>query len=125
MSATSYEEATEWLHDPRRILGFDERKLKVLEYPVQCRTLDSFELAPRLIKLHAQGAELSILEGAELTIRRHRPVLMCAFPQTAVTELLARWRYSPYAYQNRRFVPGVAKHPTTFTWYLTEDAAPA
>jgi FkbM family methyltransferase len=123
MSATSYHEATEWLQNPGRMLMFNEAKLSVTEHVVECRTLDSFGISPRLIKLHAQGAELAILLGSEQTIRRHKPALMCAFPQTAVTQLMASWDYRPYAYCNRRFIPGIAKQPATFTWYLTENDA--
>lgn len=121
MSATSYDEATQWLQNPGRMLAYNQAKLTVDEYVVECRTLDSFEFSPALIKLHAQGAEYSILRGAEQTIKRYEPALMCAFPQPAVTELLADWGYSPYAYRDRVFAPGVAKQPVTFTWYLTND----
>jgi FkbM family methyltransferase len=121
MSATTYDEATQWLQDPGRMLLFNRAKLKVDEYTIECRALDSFGLSPRLIKLHAQGAEHSILKGAQQTIWQHRPAMMCAFPQRAVTELLADWDYSPYTYRDSRFIPGVAEQPVTFTWYLMAD----
>jgi hypothetical protein len=79
-------------------------------------------LAPILIKLHAQGAELAILKGAGRTILKHKPALMCAFPTNAVTKLLAEWGYQPHAYDNGRFVQGVAELPATFTWYLAVAA---
>jgi len=120
MSATNHKEATEWLRNPRRMLHFNEAKLIVKEYPVECRTLDSYELSPSLIKLHAQGAELEILKGSRQTICQHKPALMCAFPKGAVSELLADWGYQPYSYKNGNFIPGVAKPPTTFTWYLAD-----
>ncbi len=121
MAALDRREATEWLHNPGRMLWFDPKKLTVTEHSIECRTLDSLKLAPRLIKLHAQGAEFSILKGAETTIRHHRPALMCAFPQMATTELLAGWGYSPHIYLDRRFEPGIAPPDTTFTWYLTGE----
>ncbi len=120
MAALDRREATEWLHNPGRMLWFDPEKLTVAEHSIECRTLDSLELRPHLIKLHAQGAEFSILKGAEGTIRSHRPALMCAFPQTATTELLAGWGYSPHIYRDHRFGPGIAPPDTTFTWYLTD-----
>ena len=49
-------------HNPARIASFDESKLTVAEYTVEQRTLDSYELAPTLIKLHAVGAEYAILK---------------------------------------------------------------
>jgi len=121
MSSTDRHEATQWLRDPGRMLLFREAKLKVAEYTIECRTLDSYGLTPQLVKLHAQGAELAILKGSEQTIRQYKPALMCAFPSVAVTELLADWSYRPHVYYNRRFIPGIAKRPVTFTWYLTEN----
>jgi FkbM family methyltransferase len=121
MSATDYKSATEWLRDPGRMLLFDEARLSVKEYPVECNTLDSFELAPRLIKLHAQGAEFDILKGSQTTIAQHRPALMVAFPSAAVDVLLGVWRYRAYDYRHGHFVPGMAMQPRTFTWYLTEE----
>lgn len=121
MAALDRREATEWLHNPGRMLWFNPGKLTVAEHIIECRTLDSLKLSPRLIKLHAQGAEFSILKGAEHTIRNHRPALMCAFPQMATTELLAGWGYAPHIYLDRRFKPGVAPPDTTFTWYLADE----
>jgi FkbM family methyltransferase len=123
MAATNRAEATEWLRNPGRMYRFDETKLTLHEYPIECRTLDSYDMSPRLIKLHAQGAELAILEGASRTIRQHVPALMCAFPTTEITELLAGWGYQPHTYSKGRFTPGIAARPVTFTWYLMEDQA--
>ena len=100
---------------------FDEAKLTVEEYAVECRTLDSFELAPRLVKLHAQGAELEILKGSVQTLEQHHPALMCAFPPPALTEFVTKFGYRPHVYTNGRFTPGIAPLPVTFTWYLTSD----
>jgi FkbM family methyltransferase len=121
MSATDYRAATEWLRDPGRMLLFNEARLSVEEHSVECRTLDSYKLAPSLIKLHAQGAEFDILKGSQATIEKHRPALMPAFPSAAVDTLLGSWQYRPYNYQNGFFVPGAAQRPRTFTWYLTDE----
>ncbi len=126
MSSTDYKSATEWLRDPGRMLLFKEAKLSVREHPVECRRLDSFELAPCLVKLHAQDAEFDILKGADATIERHRPALMLAFASTAVDALLRSWRYRPYDYRRDfyrqgYFTPGIAEQPRTFTWYLADD----
>lgn len=121
MSATDYREATEWLRDPGRMLFFDETKLSVREHSVECRSLDSFALAPCLVKLHAQGAEFDILKGSQSTIEQHRPALMAAFPSPAINDLLDSWRYRPYDFRNGYFRPGRAAQSRTFTWYLTED----
>jgi hypothetical protein len=106
------------------MLGFDENKLSVREYAVECKTLDSYDLSPSLIKLHAQGAELDILKGAIETIRRSRPALMCAFASSAFTEFAAQFGYLPYIYKGERFIPGIAERPVTFTWYLADNHRP-
>lgn len=121
MSAVNYEAATQWLRDSGRMLFFDETKLSVKENVVECRTLDSFDMAPSMIKLHAQGAEFEILKGSQETIKQHLPALMIAFVSDAVDALLRSWTYQPYDYRSGHFVPGVAERPRTFTWYLTND----
>jgi FkbM family methyltransferase len=119
MAATSREEATLWLRDRGRMFRFDERRLSVEEYQVEWRTLDSFALSPVLMKLHAQGAELDILEGAADTLHRSRPALMCAFPVPAVVDFLQALDYRTHSYDAGGFTPGLAGGGATFTWFLT------
>lgn len=118
MAATSLKMATDWLDDPGRMYKFDAGKLSVEEYSVRCDTLDSYEFAPSLIKIHAQGAELDILRGARHTLQACNPVLLCAFPSHEVTKLLSEQGYAPFTFINGAFRPGEAKRPMTFTWFL-------
>lgn len=121
MAATDLATATDWLRDRGRMLRFDENKLSVAKCAVECRTLDSYDLSPSLIKLHAQGAEFSILQGAAKTIVRSRPPLMCAFASGPITEFTTQFGYRPYVYEGEKFVPGIAQRPVTFTWYLSDN----
>ena len=123
MATTSRDEATLWLRDGGRMFRFDERLLSVEEHRVECRTLDSFALSPALIKLHAQGAELEILQGARDTLRRCQPALMCAFVRPAIVEFLQEFGYRPYVCRRDGFVPGVEAFSTTFTWLLSRKHA--
>ena len=119
MAAMDRDTAVNWLRDPGRMFGFKERKLTVREYSIECQTLDSFDLSPSLIKLHAQGAELSILQGSIQTLTKHTPALMCAFATPEVSSFLEKLGYQPYVYGAAGFTGGVAVRPVTFTWYLT------
>lgn len=42
---------------------------------IPCKTLDSFDLSPDLIKIDAEGMEYQVLKGAINTVRRCRPVM--------------------------------------------------
>lgn len=94
MAALGSKEATGWLRNPGRMMYFNESKLTVKEYQLGCKMLDSYELAPRLTKLHAQNDGLQILFGSRNTIARHRPALMCAFSKFTITDLLSDWGLS-------------------------------
>lgn len=120
MAATDRKAAIEWLSDPSRMSRYNEARLTVEEARIECRTLDSFNFKPVVIKVHAQGAEFKILKGACQTIRQHVPALMCAFPQTDLIELLFEWGYRPYVFTNGHFASGIAKQPFTFTWFLAD-----
>jgi FkbM family methyltransferase len=120
MGATDLAMATEWLRDPGRMFGYKEAKLKVKEYPIEYRTLDSFNLKPVLIKLHAQGSELAIVKGSRQTIQRHEPAIMCAFPKAELTALLREWGYQPHEFSRNTFSQGLASSEFTFTWFLTD-----
>jgi FkbM family methyltransferase len=120
LATTSRDDATNWLSDPGCMFRFDERLLRIEQYRVECRTLDSFALSPTLIKLHAQCAEFDILNGAIETLRRSQPALMCAFVHSEIVEFLRGFGYQPYRYIREEFVSGVSPYDVTFTWFLTE-----
>jgi FkbM family methyltransferase len=42
---------------------------------IECATLDSFDLAPDLIKIDAENMEARVLAGAVETIKKHQPIL--------------------------------------------------
>jgi FkbM family methyltransferase len=122
MAATDRHVATAWLSDPNRMFCYDPSKLKVEECAIECKTLDSFNLAPVLIKLHAQMADASILKGARQTIERHKPALMCAFPSDAIIDICRDMGFRPYAYRKGTLVQDAISPPgTTFTWFLRPD----
>jgi FkbM family methyltransferase len=46
------------------------------QIPIRVRTLDGFGLVPDFIKIDVEGSELEVLQGAEATIERNKPVLL-------------------------------------------------
>ena len=123
MAATDRKTATEWLKNSGRMLRYDETKLIVREYQVTCRTLSiPYQLDPVLIKLHAQGAEPDILQGALQTIKQHRPAVMCAFAFAPdLSRFFADFGYQPLIIRVLASPAGIAQRPITFfTWYLTD-----
>lgn len=55
--------------------------------------LDSFDLSPGFLKIDVEGLEIDVLKGAEATINRSGPVIMCEHKYTDPTQLLKRWGY--------------------------------
>jgi FkbM family methyltransferase len=62
-------------------------------------TADSFRLSPSIVKIDAEGHELSVLEGMKETILRSRPVFMIENNDYhRVTPLLAQHGYEAFSY---------------------------
>lgn len=57
------------------------REKSTVEYEVYAKTIDSIvsehTLSPGLIKIDAEGAELSVLQGAKNTLAQFRPTIIC------------------------------------------------
>jgi len=52
------------------------RLQKATKVTTKTITIDSLNLSPRLIKIDTEGSELAVLEGAEKTVRKHRPYII-------------------------------------------------
>ena len=57
-------------------MGTPKRFAKWHTHPIEAIQLDSLDLAPQLLKLDLEGAELYALEGATGTIMRHWPAIV-------------------------------------------------
>lgn len=57
-------------------LGFASKLCSDGESKVEAVTIDELEANPTIIKIHVEGGEYSVLEGANRTIERSRPIIM-------------------------------------------------
>ncbi len=61
---------------------------------VECLTLDSLDISPTFIKLHVEGAELIVLQGAIKTIKRCRPIIaVTTYHNADGLWVLPKWLY--------------------------------
>jgi FkbM family methyltransferase len=104
--------------DRDRFYFFDPGRVSVDVSTVPARTLDSYELAPAVIKLHAQRAEIRILQGAEKTLAKHRPLIIAAWAWEEEIAILRAQGYCPYGYSRGSFLAGVIGE---YTWFLLPD----
>jgi FkbM family methyltransferase len=58
------------------IVDFADNTEQTVDETIEIQTLDSFELAPNLIKIDVQGFDYNVLLGAANTIELHHPVII-------------------------------------------------
>lgn len=58
------------------IVDFADNTEQTVNETIEIQTLDSFELAPDLIKIDVQGFDYNVLVGASKTIALHHPVII-------------------------------------------------
>jgi FkbM family methyltransferase len=77
-------------------------KIRIASQNCAIKTLDSFGLAPDIIKIDAEANELRILRGGADTLRRHKPALLleaCHGEFGAVEEFLMGLGYAFFVYE--------------------------
>lgn len=92
-----------------RLPGSTRKRLRERSFFVQARALDSLfddiGVAPDFIKIDAESAELSILEGMIDTVKKHAPVITVevgdfgveeAFPSRQILEFAQSLGYDPF-----------------------------
>jgi len=77
LSSFSKERAANWLNK-ETVWRFDPHLLRVESHMCQIGRLDRYALVPFFLKIHVQGHEADVLDGAIETIDRHNPVLLIA-----------------------------------------------
>ncbi len=95
-------------------LGFTDSRSGVERIEVEMRTLDSLELAPDIIKIDVEGAELGVLTGGSHTITEHQPVMLIEEPSDQAIELARSWGYESFEYRNGTLQPATGNSLNTF-----------
>lgn len=113
--------ARDWLN-PQRFAGFRAERLSVDRYRVEVRTLDSFELAPDVVKIDVQGLELAVVKGGWNSFRRALPVTIVEAPSPELVDLLRGIGMRAYGYAAGRLVPDDTGG--TNTLFLHDDRLP-
>ncbi len=105
LASLDRDEAMNWLNADR-ISGYDPALLQCLEMLVEVRTLDSFGLAPSVIKLDIQGAEEVVLRGGMHTIERTHPAILLEGATPAIADLLEPLGYAPHVFDGNKLLSG-------------------
>ncbi|MFM7349958.1 MAG: FkbM family methyltransferase [Erythrobacter sp.] len=109
---------TEFLANPALFWNFRPEWLTIAENRVAVRTLDSFGLAPEVVKIDVQGIELAVVEGGMETFRSHQPLTIVENPSDALVALFASIGMTAYGYTGGRLVGDSAG--LTNTVFLSE-----
>ena len=113
--ATTDPKVDKWF-DRDRFYFFNPAKVLIETFTVAARPLDSYELSPSLIKLHAQRAEVLILRGAEKTIVKHYcPIIIAAWAWAEEIAVLRALGYFPFGYVGGSFRADAIGE---YTWFL-------
>ncbi len=114
LASLDEDEARGWLRG--RVLGYDERHLRVEAVRCEVVRLDDLGLDPAFVKLDVQGFEAHVLRGGTATIARCRPVLLVETPVPEVRDVLDGLGYRPHGYTGGRLVPD--REGTLNTFFL-------
>lgn len=120
LATTDMMRALTWL-GPHTLMGFEEKKLQLETWDVPVRPLDSFGLAPAIVKLDVEGTEIAVIEGGRETFATARPATLVERPTPEVTALLASFGLAPFHWRGGKLLPpeGYSKN----TLFLTPEQA--
>lgn len=114
LSSLDKASAAEWLPSFAGIF-LDPEKVQIREETATVRPLDSFDLAPRFIKIDVQGVAPGLLRGAMGTLETHRPVMLIERERNdGLAELLRPLGYAEYALHGRTVRPYAGEKDALF-----------
>ena len=82
-------------------LAFRTERASVVEYTVDVRTLDSYAIAPDIIKIDAEGAAAAVIRGAREMIQKHQPVVLIEDAEGEPMDEMAMLGYRSARYDPR------------------------
>jgi FkbM family methyltransferase len=119
--ATLQREVAEDFLSPEYFAWFREGRATIVEYTIDVRTLDSFGLAPDILKIDAEGAATNVVRGGRRTIRDHRPILLVEDADDDVAAELADlgYRAARFDLKDGSLHLGERGNPNTF--FIVDD----
>ncbi len=112
LASLDYDSAAKWLN-PERMAGFNPSLLDIQKHNIEVRTLDSYGLAPDIIKIDVQGHEEAVIKGGLDTIAHSQPVLIIEDPTEGVIERLAAVGLDHFGLVDGKLIPGDLSQPNS------------
>lgn len=97
---------TEWLANPAFFWDYRPERLTIIENRVAARTLDSFGLAPDVVKIDVQGHEQAVVEGGIATFRACQPLTIVEAPTAGLVALFGTIGMAPFGFAEGRLHEG-------------------
>lgn len=79
------------IHQISSDMKLNESKVLLQKNRITLRKTDNFDFTPFFMKIDVEGAELTVLEGAELTIKRNLPVLLIEIQNNDIYEKVTKF----------------------------------
>ncbi|QUL39361.1 FkbM family methyltransferase [Erythrobacter sp. JK5] len=112
LASLDYDSAAKWLN-PERMAAFNAHLLEIQRHRIEVRTLDSYDLAPDIVKIDVQGHEEAVIKGGLDTIARSQPVLIIEDPTEGLIALLADAGLGHFGLVDGKLIPGDLSQPNS------------
>jgi FkbM family methyltransferase len=103
-----------WLEES--ILFYDRKYLQLREIECVIRRLDDLGVDPFFMKIDVQGAELDVVQGGEVTIKKSQPIILLESGKRddEIESFLGQFQYRLYRFSKGKFIEGQRGSPNSF-----------